>query len=154
MATFDISPLFRSTAMSFERPWEHWSNALSGESSGYPAYNILKLNDDEYRLSIAVPGMSAQEISVESRENSVWVKGEREVDPNHNQYLHRGFGVQGFSRTFELPEHVRVKGATLKMGVLNIDLVRELPESMRPRRIEIQSDTHTQPVLQDSSRAA
>ena len=154
MATFDISPLFRSTAIGFDRPWDHWSATLGGDSSSYPAYNILKLSDDEFRISIAVPGLSEQDITVESRENSVWIKAKREIDPNHNQYLHRGFGLQGFTRTFELPEHVRVKGATLSMGVLNIDLVRELPEALRPRRIEIQSDTHERPVLQDSSKAA
>jgi molecular chaperone IbpA len=154
MATFDVSPLFRTTSVGFERPRDHWQTALNFDSAGYPAYDILKVADDEFRISLAVPGLTHDDITIETREGAVWVKGGRKVDPNHNQYLYKGIGLDGFQRTFQLPEHVHVKGARLEMGLLHIELVRELPEEMRPRRIEISSDTPSQSVLEDASKAA
>ena len=154
MATFDITPLFRTTAMGFDRAWDQLNTALHLDSTGYPAYNILRLAEEEFRISLAVPGFTEREITVETREGAVWVKGERGVDANHNQYLYRGINTQGFQRTFQLPEHVRVSGARLEAGMLHIDLVRELPETLRPRKIEIASGDTARPVLENASRAA
>lgn len=154
MATFDIAPLFRTTAVGFDRAWDPLSTTFSLDSAGYPAYNILRLEEDEFRISLAVPGFTDREISVETREGAVWVKGERAVDPNHNQYLYRGINVQGFQRTFQLPAHVRVKGARLEHGMLHIDLVRELPEALRPHKIQITSGETSRPALEDASKAA
>lgn len=154
MATFDITPLFRTTALGFDRAWDQLNTALHLDSSGYPAYNILRQAEDEFRISLAVPGFTEQHISVETREGAVWIRGERAVDPDHNQYLYRGINVQSFQRTFQLPEHVRVKGARLEAGLLHIDLVRELPEALRPHRIEVVNGNTARPVLEDSSKAA
>jgi molecular chaperone IbpA len=154
MATFDITPLFRTTAVGFDRAWDALNTALHPDASGYPAYNILRLADDEFRISLAVPGFTEPEISVETREGAVWVKGERSVDPNHNQYLFRGINVQAFQRTFQLPEHVRVSGARLESGMLHIDLVRELPEALRPQKIRVTSGDAPRPALEGTSKAA
>ncbi|MGD8418328.1 MAG: Hsp20 family protein [Pseudomonadales bacterium] len=154
MATFDITPLFRSTAVGFDRAWDQRNTALHLDSAGYPAYNILRTGDEEFRISLAVPGFTEREITVETREGTVWVKGERSVDPNHNQYIYRGIELGGFQRTFQLPEHVQVRGARLESGMLHVDLVRELPEALRPRKIEVTSGDAARPVLEDSSKAA
>lgn len=155
MATLEVSPLFRSASVGTERPWNAWHTAMSFDSSGDPAYNILKLDDDEFRISLAVPGLTQDEITIETRDGSLSVKGERSADRFHNQYLFRGIGMDSFQRTFQLPEHVKVKGARLELGVLHIDLVRELPEALRPRRIEITSEADDGPaVLEGSSEAA
>jgi len=154
MATFDISPLFRSTSIDFDRTWDQLHTALHRDSSGYPAYDILRVTDDEFRISLAVPGFTEKELTVETRDGAVWVKGNREIDPNHNQYLYRGIVMQAFQRTFQLPEHVRVQGARLRLGLLHIDLVRELPQALRPRHIEVEQEPSGQSVLQDTSKAA
>jgi len=154
METFDITPLFRTGTVSFDRAWDQLNTALHLDSSGYPAYNILRLADDEFRISLAVPGFTEAEISVETREGAVWVKGERAVDPNHNQYLYRGIHAQAFQRTFQLPEHVRVSGARLESGMLHIDMVRELPDALRPHKIQVTRGDTSRPTLEDASKAA
>lgn len=154
MATYDIAPLFRATAVGFDRAWEQLNTALHLDGAGYPAYNILRLAEDEFRISLAVPGFTDREISVETRAGAVWVKGERAVDPHHNQYLYRGINAQSFQRTFQLPEHVHVRGARLEAGMLHIDLVRELPEALRPQKIEVLSADADRPALSDASKAA
>ena len=154
MATFEVSPLFRSGSVGIERPWNAWRTAMSFDNAGDPAYNVLKLDDDEYRISLAVPGFTQEEITIETRDGSLWVKGERRADPYHNQYLLRGIGMDGFQRTFQLPEHVKVKDARLDMGMLHIDLVRELPDALKRRRIEITSQANAQPVLEEATVAA
>ena len=152
MATFDISPLFRGTTGGLDRAWNHLNTALQFENSGYPAYNIARVSDDEFRISLAVPGFADSDIEIESREGSVWVKGNRESESS--QYLYRGIDAQSFQRTFKLPDHVKVKGARLETGILHIDLYRELPEALRPRRIEIETAGQTKSVIGDSSKAA
>jgi molecular chaperone IbpA len=154
MATLEVSPLFRSNSVGFERPWNSWHTAMNFDSSGEPAYNILKRDEDEFRISLAVPGLTKDEITIETREGALLIKAARQNDPYHNQYLYKGIGLDGFQRSFQLPEHVRVEDARLEMGMLHIDLVRELPEAMRPQRIEISYDSGSQPVLKDTSEAA
>ena len=154
MATFDISPLFRSTSVGFDRAWNQLNTIMNLDSSGYPAYDILRTGDEEFRISMAVPGFKQDEITIEAQDGSVLVKGDRGVDPNHNRYLYRGIDLQGFQRTFQLPEHVKVTGARLEAGMLHVELERELPEALRPRRIEIETEDEAQPVLEDASKAA
>ena len=154
MATFEISPLFRSSTVAMDRPWASWHTAMSFDGAGEPAYNVLKLDDDEYRISLAVPGMSRDDISIETREGSVSVKGTRGTDPHHNQYLFRGIPSDGFQWTFQLPEHVKVQDARLELGMLHINLVRELPEALKPRRIEISNGAQAETLIQDTSVAA
>ncbi len=154
MATFDLSPFFRSSAVGFDRVWDQLHTTMNLDKAGHPAYDILRTGDDEFRISLAVPGYRNDEISIETRNGALWVKAERRMDLQHNQYLFRGIGRHDFQRSFELPEHVEVKSARLEMGMLHIDLVRELPEHMRPRRIEIKQADDSQPVLGDASKAA
>ena len=153
MATFDISPLFRTTGVGFDRAWDQLNTALNLEG-GFPAYNILRTGEESFRISLAVPGFTENDITVETREQSVWVRGERGIDPDHNGYLYRGIREQGFQRSFQLPDHVRVSGARLEAGMLHIDLVRELPEALRPRKIEVVNGDQPKPVLEDSAKAA
>ena len=150
MATFEISP-FRSSSVGFDRPWDQWHTTMSHDA---PAYDILKTGEDAFRISLAVPGFNPEDITIETREGSVWIKGEHETQCDDAQYLYRSIGAQAFQRTFQLPEHVKVKEARLDMGILHIELVRELPEALRPRRIEIQHEDTPRPVLEDSSKAA
>jgi molecular chaperone IbpA len=154
MATFDITPLFRTTSVGIDRAWDQLNTTLSLDGNGYPAYNILRTGEEEFRISLAVPGFTDQDISVETKELSVWVKGERKVDADHNRYLYRGFNLSGFQRCFQLPDHVRVQQARLEAGMLHIDLIRELPEALRPQKIEVINGDQSRPVLEDSSRAA
>ena len=154
MAALEVSPLFRSSSLGFERPWNTWHTAMSLDNGGEPAYNILKLDDDEFRIDLAVPGFTQEEITIETRDGSLWVKGAHGPDPHHNQYLYRGIGLDGFQRTFQLPEHVKVRNARLESGMLHIDLYRELPESMKPRRIEIKSDADAPRAVEGQSQAA
>lgn len=154
MATFDVSPLFRTTAVGFDRALNQLNTAMHLDTSGYPAYDILRTGEEEFRISLAVPGFAASELTMEFRDGSLWIKGERTADANHNQYLFRGIDIQAFQRSFQLPEHVKVRGARLDAGMLHVDLYRELPEALRPRRIEIQSEDTASPVIEDTSQAA
>jgi molecular chaperone IbpA len=154
MATFDISPLFRPTPVAFDRTWHNFDAALASDSTRYPAYNLLRVAEDEFQICLATPGFERKEIAIELRDGLLSIQANRKIDPNHNQYLYRGIDQQGFQKTFRLPEYVKVKQARLSMGMLYIDLYRELPESLRPRRIEISDGAQTKPVLEDTSKAA
>ncbi len=154
MATFDVSPLFRSATVGFDQTWPGLGTAFHLDTAGFPAYNILRTGDEEFRISLAVPGFTGDEVSVEYREGALWVKGEHKVDADHNQYLYRGIPTQAFQRNFQLPEHVKVSRARLEAGMLHVDLVRELPEALRPRRIEIQNDNQSARTLTDASKQA
>ena len=154
MATLEVSPLFRSSSVGFERPWNTWHTAMDPDNTGEAPYNILKLDDDDFRISLAVPGFTQKEIAIETRDGVLWLKGARNTDPHHNQYLYRGIHVDRFQRTFQLPAHVKVKDARLEAGMLHIDLVREIPEAMRPRRVEIKSDDGAQQAIEGPSKVA
>lgn len=138
MATFDIAPLFRS-AVGFDRVFDQLQSALRDGDAG-PAYDILKTGDEDYRITLAVPGYRSEDLTIESRDGALWISGRRQGDPDHNQYLHRGIGLDSFQRRFQLAEHVEVTGARMQNGLLEVELVRKLPEAMRPRRIEIRVD--------------
>ncbi len=140
MRGFDLSPLYRAT-VGFDQIADLMNRVLTNEVAqpGYPPYNIEKLADDAWRISIAVAGFSEDELNVEVRENALIVSGRKKDDPaeENRVYLHRGIAQRAFERRFHLAEHVRVIGATLKDGMLHIDLKREVPEALKPRRIEI-----------------
>jgi len=154
MATFDISPLFRSSAVDLDRAWHQMNTVMNVDNPGFPNYDILRVDENEFRISMAVPGFKAEDISVKTREGSVWIEGTREGDVNHNRYLYKGINVQSFQRSFQLPEHVEVKGARLESGLLHVDLHREIPEALRPRRIEIETSDGGKSMLQAASQAA
>lgn len=146
MRTFDFSPLFRST-VGFDRLVPLLDAAMRlDEGTSYPPYNIEKLGENEYRITMAVAGFKPEELNIEVRENTVLISGQRSEDNGQGQYLHRGIAGRGFERRFQLADHVQVKGASLENGLLHVDLVRVIPEAMKPRRIEIQASTGTQGV--------
>ena len=158
MTTFDISPLMRSTAIDFDRAWNQLSTTLhrdgNGSGSSPPSYNLLRLDDENYQIAIEVPGFSRDQIEVETSEGSLWIRGNRDIDLQHNQYLYRGIDRQSFERSFQLPEHVTVSGARLEAGILHVDLLRELPEAMKPQRIEVTTEDQVRPVLESRVKAA
>ena len=141
MRPYDLSPLYRST-VGFDRLFQLLDGGTSfdGEST-YPPYNIERVAENEYRISMAVAGFSEDEIRIEVKESALTVKGDKKADDKERQYLHRGIATRAFERRFQLADHVEVKGADLKDGLLHIDLVRNVPERLKPRTIAIGSGT-------------
>ncbi|MFQ2200022.1 Hsp20 family protein [Aeromonas hydrophila] len=135
MRSIDFSPLYRS-AIGFDRLANLIESAASNGNAGYPPYNIEQLGDSDYRISMAVAGFTQEELELNFQENLLTVKGNKQADSERN-YLYQGIAERGFERRFQLADYVRVKGADLKNGLLHIDLVREVPEAMKPRKIEI-----------------
>ncbi|WP_109113152.1 Hsp20 family protein [Aeromonas caviae] len=135
MRSIDFSPLYRS-AIGFDRLATLIESAASNGNAGYPPYNIEQLGDSDYRISMAVAGFTQEELELSFQENLLTVKGSKQADTERN-YLYQGIAERGFERRFQLADYVRVKGADLKDGLLHIDLVREVPEAMKPRKIEI-----------------
>ncbi|UJQ36983.1 Hsp20 family protein [Aeromonas caviae] len=135
MRSIDFSPLYRS-AIGFDRLATLIESAASNGNAGYPPYNIEQLGDSDYRISMAVAGFTQKELELSFQENLLTVKGSKQADTERN-YLYQGIAERGFERRFQLADYVRVKGADLKNGLLHIDLVREVPEAMKPRKIEI-----------------
>jgi molecular chaperone IbpA len=139
MHTFDLSPLYRST-VGFDRLFSMLDKTAGFESgSTYPPYNIERTGENSYRVTVAVAGFSEGELSVEAKENTLTVKGEkaREAEARPAQLLYQGIAARAFERVFRLADFVEVKAAKLQNGLLHIDLVRELPETMKPRTIRI-----------------
>lgn len=135
MRSIDFSPLYRS-AIGFDRLANLIESAASNGNAGYPPYNIEQLGDSDYRISMAVAGFTQEELELSFQENLLTVKGNKQADTERN-YLYQGIAERGFERRFQLADYVRVKGADLKNGLLHIDLVLEVPEAMKPRKIEI-----------------
>jgi len=139
MTTFDLSPLYRST-VGFDRLFSLLDKTAGFEGGAtYPPYNIERTGDNSYRVTIAVAGFSESELSVEAKENTLTVKGHkaREADARSAEVLYQGIAARAFERAFRLADFVEVKAAKLENGLLHIDLVRELPETMKPRTIRI-----------------
>ncbi len=138
MRTYDFSPLYRAT-VGFDRIADLMDRVLATDVAqpAYPPYNIEKLGDDAYRISIAVAGFSADELSVEVKDGALVVTARKTAEDGERTYLHRGIATRAFERRFALADHVKVSGASNADGMLHIDLVREMPEALKPRRIEI-----------------
>ncbi len=145
MRNYDFAPLYRAT-VGFDRVADLMDRVLSSEVAqpGYPPYNIEKTADDAYRISIAVAGFSPEELSVEVRDGSLFAAARKAADESERSFLHRGIATRAFERRFALADHVRATGATHELGMLHIDLAREIPEAMKPRRIEISGPTHSE----------
>ncbi|WP_309265911.1 Hsp20 family protein [Aeromonas salmonicida] len=135
MRSIDFSPLYRS-AIGFDRLANLIESAASNGNAGYPPYNIEQLSDNDYRISMAVAGFTQEELELSFQENLLTVKGNKQAESDRN-YLYQGIAERGFERRFQLADYVRVKGADLKNGLLHIVLMREVPEAMKPRKIEI-----------------
>lgn len=136
--TLDFSPLYRSS-IGFDRMFNLLENASRIQSiDNWPPYDIVKMGDDDYQITMAVAGFTQDELTVTHEPNLLVVAGQKAGEDN-GQYLHRGLTGRSFQRRFELADHVKVAGASLTNGLLSIELKREIPEAMKPRRIEIGS---------------
>lgn len=140
MRTYDFAPLYRAT-VGFDQIADLMDRVLTSEGTqpSYPPYNIEKLDDDSYRISIAVAGFSDADLSVEVREHALIVSARKADDDAERSYLHRGIATRAFERRFHLADHVQVTGASHVDGMLHIELVREVPEALKPRQIAISS---------------
>ncbi len=138
MRSFDFAPLYRAT-VGFDQIADMMDRVLAndGAQPTYPPYNIEKTADDRYRISIAVAGFSDADLSVEVKDHALVVSARKADEDGPRAYLHRGIATRAFERRFQLADHVRVVGASHADGMLHIDLTREIPEALKPRRIEI-----------------
>jgi molecular chaperone IbpA len=137
MTGFDFSPLFRST-IGFDRLSRLMDATMaSAEASSYPPYNIEKLSDDQYRLTMAVAGFAEGDLEITQKQSALVVSGRAPKDEGPRQFLHRGIARRAFERRFELADHIVVDGAALENGLLHIALKRVVPESLKPRQIPI-----------------
>jgi molecular chaperone IbpA len=154
MRQFDLSPLYRST-IGFDRLFTLLDQAggQEGAAVAYPPYNIERTGDNAYRLTLAVAGFGEAELSIESRENAVTIKGAKEAlkEGAPTEMLYQGIAARAFERRFQLADHVLVTGARLENGLLHVELVREIPETQRPRQIPIGAPG---PRSVDSAKAA
>jgi len=138
MRTLNLAPLHRAT-VGFDQITDMMDRIMASDSGNqsYPPYNIEKTADDSWRISIAVAGFSDEDLQVEVKENALHVTANKAEDEAERTYLHRGIVTRAFSRRFHLADHVKVMGASHENGMLHIDLTREVPEALKPRRIEI-----------------
>jgi molecular chaperone IbpA len=139
MRHVDFSPLYRST-VGFDRLFTMLdSHGQPDQAQTYPPYNIERTSENHYRITMAVAGFDEKELSIEARANVLHVTGEKGEDEaaSKSEFLHRGIAKRAFERRFQLADHVEIRAASLKNGLLHIDLVREIPEAAKPRRIEI-----------------
>jgi molecular chaperone IbpA len=149
MRNLDFAPLYRAT-VGFDRIADMMDRVLSSEVTQptYPPYNIEKTADDAYRISIAVAGFAPDELSVEVKDGNLHIAARKAGEETDRTYLHRGIATRAFERRFALADHVRVTGAVHEHGMLHVDLVRETPEALKPRRIEIARASGATPVLE------
>ena len=149
MRNLDFAPLYRAT-VGFDRIADLMDRVLSADVAQptYPPFNIEKTAEDAYRISIAVAGFSPEELSVEVKDGSLHITARKATDDGERAYLHRGIATRAFERRFALADHVRVTGAVHEHGMLHVDLVRETPEALKPRQIEIARAGDATPVLE------
>ena len=158
MRSFDLTPFYRST-IGFDRLFNLLDQS-SGDAAapGYPPYNIERTGDNAYRISVAVSGFSPAELSIVSKENQLTIKGEKTANENggKSEVLYRGIAARAFERVFQLADYVTVKNASLENGLLHVDLVREIPETKKPRSIPITTAGQAGPqvVTDNSDKAA
>jgi molecular chaperone IbpA len=157
MRHFDLTPLYRST-IGFDRLGSLLDTlgSFEGDTPSYPPYNIERTGETEYRISMAVAGFAANDLTIEVKENTLSIRGEKQTETESTTFLHRGIAARSFERRFQLADHVVVKGAGLENGLLHVDLVRELPEAMKPRTVPIatKTDKAEKPKIIDGKAAA
>jgi molecular chaperone IbpA len=156
MRHFDLTPLYRST-IGFDRLGSLLDSlgSFEAEAPSYPPYNIERVGENEYRISMAVAGFGERDLDIEVKENTLSIRGEKKTEVEDATFLHRGIASRSFERRFQLADHVVVKGAHLEHGLLHVDLVHELPETMKPRTIPISTNSEAaeQPKVIDSKAA-
>ena len=138
MRTYDLTPFYRST-VGFDRLFSLLDRATPDGSVGYPPYNIERTGENAYRISVAVAGFGENDLSIEAKENTLTIKGDKEAKEvkKNGEVLYQGIAARAFERVFQLADYVQVKGATLENGLLHVDLVREIPEAKKARQIPI-----------------
>jgi molecular chaperone IbpA len=148
MRTYDFTPLYRS-AIGFDRLAHLFDEAMRSEAQpSYPPYNIELVGEDKYQITMAVAGFDRSELEIESERDQLKVVGRKQKDETKRTFLHRGIAARDFEHRFQLADHVRVVGARLDNGLLNIELVREIPEALKPRKIEIGNTDNVQLLQQ------
>ena len=151
MRTYDLAPLYRST-VGFDRLF----SMLDGfeAAPGYPPYNIERTGENDYRITVAVAGFGESELSIVSKENTLTIKGEKQVKQDNNgEVLYQGIAARAFERQFQLADYVQVKGANLENGLLHVELVREIPEAKKPRQIAIANGSAKAQVVEAKAAA-
>lgn len=153
MTTIDFTPLFRSM-IGFDRMAPSLETAFRNDAGGYPPYNVELEGENRYQITMAVAGFAEGDLSIESKENLLTVAGNRRDDEEHEgrRYLYRGIANRGFERKFQLADYVKVVDARLENGLLHISLVREVPEAMKPRKIQIASTGANDRFIEGTSR--
>jgi molecular chaperone IbpA len=138
-SAFDFSPFRRST-VGFDRLFDMLENSTAGQAQeNYPPFDLIKDGDNEYRIELAVAGFKPNEIDITAQQNVLIVSGRKDEESNEkgSDYVYRGIATRSFERRFALADHIQVKGADMKDGLLSIELAREIPEAMKPRKIDI-----------------
>jgi len=135
---FDLSPLYRST-VGFDSLASMLDQVadLDNEAATYSSFNIAGITENEYRITMAVAGFGKEDVQIEVRENTLSIRGEKKEADTERAFLHRGIASRAFERRFQLADHIKVSGAELANGLLHVDLVREVPEAMKPRTIKV-----------------
>ena len=151
MRTFDLAPLYRST-VGFDRLFDMLSDGFEA-APGYPPYNIERTGENDYRITVAVAGFSEKELSLEAKENTLTIKGEKQKEEKADEVLYQGIAARAFERVFQLADHVQVKGAAVENGLLHVELVREIPEAKKPRQIPIDNGSTAKPQVVDAKAA-
>lgn len=148
MRTLDFAPLYRST-VGFDQIADLMDRVFTNDTGqpSYPPYNIEKTADDAYRISIAVAGFASDDLAIEVKEHALIVTAKKADNGDERTFLHRGIATRAFERRFQLADHIKVTGASHEDGMLHIDLVREVPEALKPRRIEIAKGASAEPEL-------
>ncbi len=151
MRTFDFTPLYRST-VGFDRLFSLMDGVDT--APGYPPYNIERTSENDYRVTVAVAGFSESDLSIESKENTLTIKGGKQPAPEQTgEVLYQGIAARAFERVFQLADYVTVKNAVLENGLLHVDLVREIPEAKKPRQIPI-GNAQAKPQVVENKIAA
>lgn len=152
MRTYDLSPLFRSS-IGFDRLSRLIEASQATEAVTYPPYNIEKLDENAYRVTLAVAGFGEGDIDITVENNALTVKGKAQPEFEGTQFLHRGIAGRAFERHFQLADHVEVEAARLANGLLHIELVRRIPEALKPRKIEVVAVANSQPTIEQKKAA-
>ncbi len=151
---FDLTPLYRSS-VGFDRLAQMLGEAASVDAPSYPPYNIERLSDNEYRITMAIAGFAESDLSIEVKENALSIAGNKtaETQMGDSKFLHQGIAARSFERRFQLADHVKVVGAELENGLLHVVLKREVPETMKPRQIKIGTAKATQKTIEGKKAA-
>lgn len=152
MRGFDFSPLYRST-VGFDQLQSLLDSVTQDTAPTYPPYNIERTSENDYRITVAVAGFGQDDLDIEVKQNVLTISGKR-AESEETNYLYRGIAGRSFERRFQLADHVEVSGAHLENGLLHVDLVRRVPEALKPRRIEISAPAQASKTLEGSLATA